>query len=113
MKYLLFLPTFTLLVSGCSTLNDSLQLGSIVGAAAGASATYAGYSSAGKSPTMGNVSLGAGVGAAVGLLASYFIHREVEKDRAGCELDQVDMNFGDLPPSPFIVPKSLKKGGVR
>lgn len=113
MKKVIFLSTFVLLTTGCSTLNESLQLGSILGATAGAGASFAGHSSAGKSPTLNSVSLGVGIGAAVGLLTSYFVHKKVEEEREGYELDQIDMNFGDLPPSPFTTPKGLKKGVSR
>lgn len=99
--------------TGCSTLNGSLQMGASMGAATGAAATYAGYSAGGKSPSFGTVAVGAGIGTALGLITSYLVHRKVEEDRASCESSQTEMRFGDLPPSPFIVPKTLPKGGRR
>jgi|GEM_PF-1433938 len=101
------------LTTACSTLNESLELGAGLGAASGAAAAFASYSSLGAKPPGGAVALSAGVGLGVGLLTSYLVHRRVETDRTDYEADQVEMHFGDLPPSPFIVPKALKKGGKR
>lgn len=109
-KYVLFMVP--LLSTSCATMNDSLQLGAGIGAATGAAATYAGFSAGGKSPELGTVALGAGVGAAVGMITSYFTHKKVEEQRQSYQSDQTEMHFGDLPPSPFIVPRTLpKKGG--
>ena len=98
---------------GCATLNESLQLGAGLGASAGAVATFAAGASVDRSTTFGDVALGAGVGAAVGLIASYFTHKEVGERRLACEADQTEMHFGDLPTSPFILPKTQFKKGAR
>ncbi len=103
----------TLSFAACSTLNESLELGAGLGAVSGAAATYVSYSTTGRSPPGGGITLGAGVGLGIGLLTSYLVHRQVGADRADCEADQVEMHFGDLPPSPFVIPKALKKGGKR
>ena len=108
--YTLLLSTLLLFTSACSTMNKSLQLGAGMGAATGAAATYAGLHSAGKSSSQ-DVALGAAIGMGVGLITSYFTHKEVEKDRELYRSNQTEMYFGDLPPSPFVIPKYKKKGG--
>ena len=100
-------------MSGCSTLDQSLQLGGSLGAASGAAATLGGFAAAGKPASFESVAIGAGVGAIVGLAASYFTHKNIESDRKACEADQIEMHFGDLPPSPFVVPKPQTKKGSR
>ncbi len=102
MKKLTLLST-TLLLSSCASLNDSLTLGGGLGAGAGAAATYIGTQASGKNPSFENVAIGAGIGLGVGLLTSYFTHKEVDKKR-DLKGPETDMYFGDLPPSPFIMP---------
>jgi hypothetical protein len=111
MRNICLLSTFALLITGCSTLNESIQLGGTIGSFAGAGATYLGHRGAGHSPSFGDVALGAGIGMAVGTLASYFIHGKVAENRETCEIDRIELHFGDLPPSPFVVP--ARKGGKR
>lgn len=102
------------LLSSCATLNDSLELGAGMGGLIGGGVTYAGFSAGGKSPSLGMVAIGAGIGTGLGLLTSYLTHRQVESERLSFQSDQTEMHFGDLPPSPFVVPKMLpKKGGAR
>jgi len=111
MRYQTILLIMAVSGSGCASLNDSLKLGAGMGAVAGATATYAAYSSTGKGASLETVAIGAGVGTALGLITSYFTHKKVEEDRKANEGQQFEMNFGDLPPSPFVVPKmTLKKG---
>ena len=99
--------------SGCTTLDKSFQLGGALGAATGAVATYAGSTAAGGSASSQEIGVGAGIGFAVGLLASYFIHERIISERAEKAAD-TELYFGDLPPSPFIIPlKKLKRGGIR
>ncbi len=74
---------------------------------------YGAESSSGRKPSLENVALGAGVGLAVGLLTSFITYREVEDSRSSMQTDQMEMHFGDLPPSPFILPKTPIKKGVR
>jgi hypothetical protein len=99
--------------TGCSTINDSLQLGATAGFASGAVATYAGYSAGGTKPNLETVAMGAGIGMGLGLLASYLVHRSVEEDRAQYSSDQTEMHFGDLPPNPFLVPKMPTRKAVK
>jgi hypothetical protein len=99
--------------SGCATMDQSLQLGVGLGATTGAVATYGGYSAGGESPSLSTVAIGAGIGAALGLITSYFTHKSVVEDRKEYESDQIEMHFGDLPPSPFIVPKNQSKKGSK
>jgi hypothetical protein len=103
----------SVLFCSCSTLDQSLQLGGSVGALSGGVATYSGYSAGGKSPQLETVLIGAGIGAVLGLATSYFTHQAVVEDRRSCEADQIEMHFGDLPPSPFVIPKNNSKKGVR
>jgi hypothetical protein len=112
MKKKLLLPLAALL-SSCATMNDSLTLGASMGAATGAAATYSAHVATGQEPSFQSVMLGAGVGTAVGLLTSYLVHQKVDEDRQLYQDDQTEMHFGDLPPSPFIVPKTLPKKGGR
>lgn len=93
-------------LSGCATMTDSLKLGGTIGALTGASATAAGYSAAGKSPSLGNLAFGAGIGLSVGIFAAYLTHSFTEKDRQTLMGEQTQMHFGDLPPSPFLIPRN-------
>ena len=105
MKYRYLGLTMSMIANGCSTMEQSIQLGGGLGALSGGSATYAGYSAGGHPPPLGTVAIGAGIGAIIGLTTAYFTHKSVEEDRKSCDADQIEMHFGDLPPSPFIVPK--------
>ena len=111
MKYLTPL-SMSLILSSCASLNDSLKLGGGLGLATGAAATFVGHQSAnGKSPKFENVAVGAGIGLGIGLLTSYFTHKELEKQR-DLSVPESDVHFGDLPPSPFIMPSlNPKKKG--
>jgi len=100
-------------LGGCATMHESLQLGASMGAITGGAATYAGHSGSGKSASFGDVALGAGIGLGVGLLTSYITHQQVEERRQSLYSEQTEMHFGDLPPSPFIVPKAAPKKGAR
>jgi len=98
----------------CASMNESLTLGASLGALTGGTATYIAYSTTNRSPSFENVALGTGIGLGVGLLTSYLTHRSVEEKRGDFQAKQTEMHFGDLPPSPFIVPKSsIRKGGAR
>ena len=109
--YVLISSTCLLLTTACSTMNESLQLGAGMGAATGAAASYTVHQTNGHSPSFENVALDASIGMGVGLLTSYFTHKRVEEDRELYRSDQIEMHFGDLPPSPFVTPNYLKKGG--
>ena len=111
--YVAIICSSSMLLTSCATMNDSLQLGAGMGAVAGGAATYAGYSAGGKSPELGTVALGAGIGAALGMITSYFTHKKVEEQRQSYLSDQTEMHFGDLPPSPFIVPRTNPKKGAK
>jgi hypothetical protein len=100
-------------ICSCASLNESLSLGGSLGATAGGLATYTAQATSGGSVSAENVLLGAGIGMAAGLVTSYFTHKQVEERRASCMADQIDMHFGDLPPSPFIFKKTLPKQGGR
>lgn len=108
-RILLMSPMMALSVS-CSTLDQSFKLGAATGALTGAAATYAGHGASGKPPTLEEVGLGASIGLGVGLIASYFIHQQVAEDREELSKD-TEIYFGDLPPSPFVIPQSNRKKG--
>lgn len=97
---------------GCATMDQSLTLGGAMGAATGTAAALGSYAAAGKSVSAEGVAISAGVGTLLGLVTSYFTHKSVVEDRKAYDADQVEMHFGDLPPSPFIVPKSTSKKGA-
>ena len=111
----IILLTLILFENGCSTLDQSIELGASLGSLTGGATTFAGYSAGGNSPDLGTVAIGAGVGAILGIATSYFTHQSVAQDRKACEADQIEMHFGDLPPSPFVIPKNenTKKKGPR
>lgn len=100
-----------LFCSSCSTMNQSFQLGGALGGAGGALATYVGHTSTGGKASLENVAMGAGIGIGVGLIAAYLTHKTVEEDRADLRDSETEMHFGDLPPSPFIVPGRNRKRG--
>ncbi len=109
-KHFIFLSAFLLLTS-CTTLDQSFRLGAATGAITGAAATYAGGGSSGKPPTLEEVGIGASIGLGIGLITSYFVHQSVVSDREE-SARQTEIYFGDLPPSPFVIPQpNIKKGG--
>ena len=110
MRAVLFLTTVAMLTSGCSTLDQSFRLGAATGAMAGAAATYAAGRAAGGEPKLEDVGVGASIGLGIGLLTSYFVHQSVAEDREAA-MRQTEIYFGDLPPSPFVIPNSNKRGG--
>lgn len=100
--HLVFLSTLLLLTS-CTTLDESFRLGAVTGALSGAGAAYALESSTGATPRFENVGAAAGFGLGLGLIMAYFVHKEVTEDREENNR-QTDIYFGDLPPSPFVIP---------
>ena len=110
MRAVLFLAIVTSLTSGCSTLDQSFRLGAATGAMAGAAATYAAEHAAGGQPSIEDVGIGASIGLGIGILISYFVHQSVVEDRES-GMRQTEIYFGDLPPSPFVIPNSNKSGG--
>ena len=106
----LLISTSLLFCSACATLNESLELGATTGALTGAAAMYTAESSTGQQPRLENVAVGAGIGLGVGLITSYIMHRNVEYHRDENRQNETEMHFGDLPPSPFIMPNKTQKG---
>jgi hypothetical protein len=110
MRWIASVSFFCVLVSGCASQSESLQLGGVTGFLTGAiSMTAAQATSSGK-VGLGKVLVGGEIGAVVGAVVSYFIHRSVEGSRRLGETQQPNLYFGDLPPSPFEQPK--RKLGV-
>ena len=110
MRAVLYLTTMAMLTSGCSTLDQSFRLGAATGAMASAAATYSAGRAAGGEPKFEEVGIGASIGLGIGLLTSYFVHQTVVEDRESA-IRQTEIYFGDLPPSPFVIPNSNKRGG--
>ena len=110
MRAILYVTTFAMLTSGCSTLDQSFRLGAVTGSLAGAAATYAAERASVGQPTLEDVGIGASIGLGLGLITSYFVHRSVVEDRESAAR-QTEIYFGDLPPSPFIIPGSNNKRG--
>ncbi len=110
MKRLTFVLT-TLLMPGCSTMSQSLELGASMGFTMGALSSYSAHSAAGSKANLKQVATGAGIGLGLGLLAAYLTHNSVREERERTSEDQMELHFGDLPPSPFLIPKANKKGG--
>ena len=111
MKRILLLSPIVALTVSCSTLDQSFRMGAVTGALTGAAATYAAYGAEGRNPSAQEVGTAAGIGLGLGLIASYFIHEQVAEDREEMTR-QTEIYFGDLPPSPFMIPQQkTKKGG--
>jgi hypothetical protein len=100
-----------LLMPGCSTMSQSLELGASMGFTMGALSTYSAHSSVGSKANLEQVAAGAGIGLGLGLLVAYLTHNSVQEEREQYSTDQTELHFGDLPPSPFLIPKAKKKGG--
>lgn len=105
-----FVFASVLSLTGCSTLNDSLLLGAVVGSAGGATAQYSAARSAGSPATLENAYGGASIGLGLGVLAAYLIHQSVVEGR-DTTASQTEFYFGDLPPSPFVTSPVLPKKG--
>jgi hypothetical protein len=112
MKRILYLVPLATLSISCTTLDQSFRLGAATGALTGAAATYAGHSIEGRSPSLEEVGIGASIGLGIGLITSYFIHQEVVESREEMSR-QTEIYFGDLPPSPFVIPQPKMKKGTR
>jgi hypothetical protein len=111
MKCIILLSPIVALSVSCTTLDQSFRLGAATGALTGAAATYAGNRLSGRNPSIEEVGLGASIGLGIGLITSYFVHQQVTEDRDEMTR-QTEIYFGDLPPSPFMIPQpKLKKGG--
>jgi hypothetical protein len=112
MKRLLVLGPFVAMTISCATLDQSFRLGAVTGALTGAATMYAAGNTSGRPPTPEEVGTGASLGLGLGLLAAYFIHEQVLEDREGFSR-QPEIYFGDLPPSPFLIPQPKSKKGGR
>lgn len=110
-SYKIIFSTILLSTTACSTLNESVKLGATIGAATGAAATYSGFDSAGERPPSEKMILGTAIGLTLGVITSYYTHKNIEEKRQSIFEERSEMYFGDLPPSPFIVPQSHKKRG--
>ena len=64
----IIISTTLLSTTACSTLNDSIKLGTTMGAITGAAAVHAGHNSAGENPSSKDVTNGALIGLALGAL---------------------------------------------
>ena len=102
------------LLSSCATMNESMQLGAALGSATGMAASFAGRAGTGNKTSFDDVAIGAAVGTGLGILTSYLVHNSVAERRQSLQSEQTEMHFGDLPPSPFVLPNSaLNRKGAR
>lgn len=102
------------LLSSCATMSESMQLGASMGGATGIAAAFAGRAGTGNSASFNDIAIGAAIGTGFGVLTSYLVHNSVEERRQSIGAEQTEMHFGDLPPSPFVLPHSnLNKKGAR
>jgi hypothetical protein len=88
MRAILYLSAFTVLTSGCSTLDQSFRLGATTGALTGAAATYAAGSASGRSPSIKDVGIGASIGTRKICLARVFSAVEPRRDSLRRRADQ-------------------------
>lgn len=112
MKRIFLIGPIVALTVSCTTLDQSFRLGAATGALTGVAATYAAHSTNGRNPSAEEVGLGATIGLGLGLITSYFVHQQVVEDRDEMAR-QTEIYFGDLPPSPFVIPQPKLKKGVR
>ena len=110
MKSLFALSPVLVLSLSCSTLDQSFRLGAVTGMIAGAAATHAAHTAAGRTPNPEDVGIAAGIGLGVGLFTAYFLHQAVVEERE-TTARRTEIYFGDLPPSPFVIPPVPLKGG--
>ena len=110
MKLKIIFPTF-LLISSCTTLNDSMMLGATVGALTSVAEMSAANNKIDKGVSNDELASGAGIGIALGLITSYLIHKDVIEKRGDVYQNLPEIHFGDLPPSPFIMSPTIKKKG--
>jgi hypothetical protein len=96
-------------LASCTSMNESLKLGAGLGALTGVATSHIGRTSTGAESKLEDAALGAGIGIGIGLITSYFTHKAVEVERIQSDANQTEVFFGDLPPSPFIVPRSSGK----
>lgn len=105
------LSTCLLSLTACSTLNESIQLGAGVGALTGLAAVSVAGDMAGKNLSDDQKITAASAGIAIGLLTSYLLHKNIEEKREDFLQSGLEIHFGDLPPSPFIMTPIKKKKG--
>lgn len=110
MKLKIIFPTF-LLITSCTTLNDSMMLGATVGALTSVAAISDASNKTGQNVSNDELASGAGIGIALGLITSYLIHKDVIEKRGDVYQNLPEIHFGDLPPSPFIMSPAIKKKG--
>jgi uncharacterized transporter YbjL len=112
MNRIILLGPLVAITASCTTLDQSFRLGAVTGAMTGVAAIYAAGNISGKPPTLEEVGVGASIGLGLGLITSYFVHQKVVEDRVEMS-KQTEIYFGDLPPSPFIIPQPKLKKGMR
>jgi hypothetical protein len=112
MRSVLYLTALCALSTGCTTLDQSFRLGAVTGTVVGASATLAAGHASGRTPRIEEVGVSASIGLGLGLLASYLVHQSVVEDREAMAR-KTEIYFGDLPPSPFIIPTPPPRSGGR
>jgi len=109
MKKIILFSTFPLLTA-CATLNDSMLLGAGIGTITAGIATSTASQSIGKTATADEMTTNASIGMAIGLISAFLIHENTRELRRDSYYQMPEIYFGDLPPSPFIMTPSEKKG---
>ncbi len=103
--YRIVFAAFLLSITACSTFNRSVLLGGALGATAVASAVSAGEHSAGITPKSNDITSAALVGLGLGVITASIIQNANSQDDESKQSGP-KMYFGDLPPSPFVFPRS-------
>jgi hypothetical protein len=100
------------LLPSCTSMSRAMELGGAMGAASSAIAVSWERASGGDRSPKGDILVASSIGLGVGLMAAYLIQKSSEEHIAS-SAPEVDMHFGDLPPSPFLFPTTSKKGASR
>lgn len=98
------------LLTSCSTLDQSVRLGSSLGSVTGASTVLVGASVSHTNAKAEDVLVAAGIGAIVGTAISYLIHKQIDKERTDY-VHKTEVQFGDLPQNPFQFSIPATRGG--
>lgn len=100
----------SILLTSCSTLDQTVRLGSSLGSITGASTVLVGASVSHTNAKVEDVLVATGIGAIVGTALSFLIYKQLDKERIDY-VHQTEVQFGDLPQNPFQFSISATRGG--